>query len=87
MTNKVIIHPSDDGQCLLTWPSPNVGIPVEEIARKDVPAGKPYRIIETTMLPSEVVFYDALEADFSQPDGFGIGQEAWFAEQAAKAQQ
>jgi hypothetical protein len=32
-------------------------------------------------------FRGAWEADFTNPDGVGIGADAWFAEQAAKAQE
>lgn len=83
MTQPLIIHPDDAGQVILVWPVLNCGIPVYEIARKDVPAGKPFKIIDTGYLPPEDqhVFLDALDADFSNPDGYGIGQDAWIAEQ------
>ena len=53
----------------------------EEVARKDVPVGVPYKIINHTDLPEDQTFFNAWEADFSNPDGYGIGAEAWFAEQ------
>jgi len=83
MTYPVILYPNDEGLAIIVWPALDCGIPLYEIARKDVPAGKPFRIISSDMLPPEEqhVFIDALEADFSTPDGYGIGPEAWFAEQ------
>jgi hypothetical protein len=56
----------------------------KEVARKDVPAGVPYLFVEDADLPTEDEFFNAWTADFSNPDGYGIGQEAWFAEQEAK---
>lgn len=59
---------------------------IQEIARKDVPAGFPYRIIDTSTFPTDPTFRNAWEIDMSSPDGVGIGADAWFAEQAAKEQ-
>ena len=67
----------------------SVIIPVEGwdasvVARKDVPAGRPYKIVPSSSLPTLLdPLFDAWEADFSDPDGYGIGPEAWFAEQEA----
>jgi len=44
---------------------------IEQIAAKDVPTGRPYRIINETDLPADKYFRDAWEADFSEPDGRG----------------
>jgi hypothetical protein len=76
---KTIIYVDDNGAVVLCWPSTACGLSVEEIAKKDVPAGKPFKIIDSDLLPQEVLFYDALEADMSNPDGFGLGNDAWFA--------
>ena len=84
--SKLIIYPQDNGSVAVVIPVLECGIPLEEIARKDVQAGKPYLIINDTDLPSDDEFCNAWEADFSNPDGYGIGAEAWFAEQAAKEQ-
>lgn len=82
--SQVIIYPNDEGWLSVIIPAPECGIPIEEIARKDVHAGKPYHIIDSSLLPTENTFFSAWEADFSDPDGHGIGSEAWFAEQANK---
>lgn len=65
---------------------PTGELAIEEVARKDVPAGVPYKIVDADSIPSDRTFRDAWEMDFSNPDGHGIGHEAWFAEQAAKEQ-
>lgn len=83
---QVIICPNDDGWLSVISPAPECGLSIEEIARKDVPAGKPYHIINADQLPQEHMFFEAWEADFSNPDGHGIGHDAWFAEQNAKEQ-
>jgi hypothetical protein len=79
--SKLIIYQSETGNAILVIPAPNCGISIEEIARKDVPEGLPYHIVDAAQIPSDRTFYNAWEADFSNPDGHGIGAEAWFAEQ------
>jgi hypothetical protein len=80
-----IIYPRQDGLGIsLIMPAPSAGITIEEIARKDTPAGVPYLIVNDSDVPEEIDFFDAWEADFSNPHGYGIGAEAWFAEQASK---
>jgi hypothetical protein len=78
---KRIIYPNNVGGIALITPAPGCGIAVEEIARKDVPAGKPYLIVDTESVPGDFVFFEAWEADFSEPHGIGIGPRAWFIEQ------
>lgn len=79
-----IIYPRQGGTGIsLIMPAPSAGISIQEIARKDTPAGVPYLILNDSDVPNEIDFFDAWEADFSNPDGYGIGAEAWFAEQEA----
>ena len=80
-----IIYPNGSGGISLVIPT-NI-LAIEEVARKDVPAGVPYRFVNETDLPEDHTFFNAWEADFSNPDGYGIGAAAWFAEQAAKETQ
>ena len=75
---KRIIYPNDDGGVSVVIPSPNTKYTIEQIAMKDVPAGKPYRIIEDTDIPTDRTFRNAWEADFSNPDGLGLGHDEWF---------
>ena len=81
---QVIIFPNDEGGVVFCYPALNCGLTIEEIARKDVPSGKPFVITTVDQLPEDHTFFNAFEADFSNPDGYGIGAEAWFAEQEGK---
>jgi len=78
---KQIIYPNENGAISLITPVIDCGLTVEQIARKDVPANTPYLIVESSDLPDDYTFFNAWQADFSNPDGHGIGHEAWFAEQ------
>lgn len=82
--NKRIVYPNSDGLISVIIPAPDSALAIEQIASKDVPAGVPYLIVEDTEIPSDRTFRNAWEADFTNPHGFGIGAEAWFAEQAIK---
>jgi hypothetical protein len=85
MSDKTIVYQKEGLSVALLYPALGCGLSLNEIARKDVPAGKPYLLVDTSELP-DYTFFDAFEADFSSPDGYGIGADAWFAEQAAKEQ-
>jgi hypothetical protein len=78
-----IIYPNDDGGVSILIPAPEAleTMTIEEIAAKDVPAGKPFKIVDVSDIPSDRTFRNAWEADFSSPDGTGMGHEAWFAAQ------
>lgn len=78
--SQVILYETSEGFLAVVYPA-DCGLPINEIARKDVPAGKPFLIVDSEELPSGD-YRDAWTADFSQPDGVGIGADAWFAEQA-----
>lgn len=73
-----IIYPTDDGIAVIV---PTGLLPISELARKDVPVGVPYRIVDVSEIPTDRSQRDLWTADFSAPDGYGIGAEAWFAEQ------
>jgi len=66
-----IIYPQDNGVVAVIIPAPDCGLTIEQIAVKDVPAGKPYRIVNTAEIPTDRKYRDAWEADFSEPDGYG----------------
>ena len=57
------------------------GLTVAEIARKDVPFGVSYRIIDAALIPEYRTYRDAWTADFSNPDGTGLGPHRWWIEQ------
>ncbi len=81
---KSIIYPHPSGGVSLLTPILECGIPLEEIARKDVPAGVPYKIIDNSDVPPDLIYQSAWEFDFTESDGYGVGAEAWFAEQEGK---
>ena len=76
-----VIYPVGDGIAVI---HPTGEIPVAEVARKDVPAGSPYLIVEDSDIPTDRTYRSAwtLTADFSNPDGYVIGHDAWEQEQA-----
>jgi hypothetical protein len=80
MINLRIIYPQQNGIVTILTPALNSDLTIEELARKDVPAGIPYKIINVEDIPTDRTFRNAWEADFSSPDGYGIGHAAWFAE-------
>ena len=59
--NKRILYPLDGGGVAIIIPSSNCGLTIEEIAKKDVPAGKPYKIVNVSEIPSDRTFRDAWE--------------------------
>lgn len=81
MSSHIIYPNGSGGVCLVT---PTGEMPVGEVARKDVPAGVPYLILDGSQVPPDHTFFSAWEADFNSPHGIGIGANAWFAEQASK---
>lgn len=44
---------------------------IEDVARRDVPEGIPYKILEDSDLPTDRTFRNAWELDFTNPDGYG----------------
>jgi len=81
MSSHIIYPNGSGGICLVT---PTGKLPVGEVARKDVPAGVPYLILDGSQVPPDHTFFSAWEVDFNNPHGHGIGADAWFAEQASK---
>lgn len=76
---KQVIYPNEFGGVALMTPAE--GWTAEFVARKDVPIGVPYKIVDSENLPQDHTFFNAWQADFSNPDGHGIGPNQWFIEQ------
>jgi hypothetical protein len=78
-----IIYQNDDGGVSVIVPTASAleTMTIEDIALKDVPAGKPFKIVAIEDIPSDRTFRNAWEADMSSPDGTGMGHDAWFAAQ------
>ena len=51
--NQRIIFQTDDGGVAVIIPAPDCGLTVEQIAAKDVPTGKPYRIVDVSEIPAD----------------------------------
>lgn len=77
-----ILYPNPDGGICVIHPTGE--LPIEDVCQKDVPAGIPYLIVSEDDIPSDRTFRNAWEADFSNPDGYGIGADAYFAAKAAQ---
>jgi hypothetical protein len=78
--DKRIIYQNDEGGVSIIIPTGE--LPIEKVARKDVPAGVPYQIVDVSDIPTDREFRNAWEANIV-PDGYGIGADVWFAEQEA----
>jgi len=59
--DKRIIYPNDDGGISIIIPAESV-----EAAMKDIPASKPYKIIDAADVPSDRTFRNAWTADFTE---------------------
>jgi len=59
--NSRIIYPTDDGGVAVIIPAPECGLTIEQIAIKDVPAGKEYKIVDVEDIPSDRTFRNAWE--------------------------
>jgi hypothetical protein len=58
--NSRIIYPTDDGGVAIIIPA-DCGLSIEEIAAKDVPTGKPYKIVDVADIPADRTFRNAWE--------------------------
>jgi len=65
-----IIFPNREGGISVMTPNLACGLTLDQIAKKDIPTGVPYRIISTSDLPDRAT-RNAWTADFSEPDGYG----------------
>jgi hypothetical protein len=57
--NQRIIYPTDDGVAIIV--PANCGLTIEQIAAKDVPAGKPYKIVDVADISTDRTFRNAWE--------------------------
>jgi hypothetical protein len=60
MSEWRIIYPTDEGGVAVVIPA-DCGLTIDEIAVKDVPLGKPFKIIHMSDIPSDRTFRDAWE--------------------------
>jgi len=73
MTQKIIYKTDDGGVAVISLSSSILDkYSINDIAAKEVPSGKPYKIVDETDMPSDRTFRDAWEVDASiLTDGVG----------------
>ena len=59
--NSRIIYPTDDGGVAVIIPAADCGLSIEAIAAKDVPNGKPFKIVDVSDIPEDRTFRAAWE--------------------------
>jgi hypothetical protein len=59
--NERIIYQNDEGGISIIVPAPECGLTIEEIAAKDVPADKEYKIVDVSEIPEDRTFRNAWE--------------------------
>ena len=70
--NQRIIYKTDEGGVAVIIPAPECPLSIEEIAKKDVPTGKPYKIVDATDIPTDRTFRNAWTVDETTlTDGVG----------------
>ena len=48
-----IIYQTDDGGVDVIVPAHDCGLTIEQVAAKDVPTGKPYKIVDVSEIPTD----------------------------------
>jgi hypothetical protein len=75
---QVVIYKQDNGRVAIVRPTVQalMEFGIEAIASKDVPAGKPFKIIDAALVPAERAARDAWQVEDAElTDGVGTG--AW----------
>ena len=57
--NQRIIYPTDDGGVAIVIPTGELSI--EDVIAKDVPAGKPFKVVDVADIPTDRTFRNAWE--------------------------
>lgn len=79
MTQR-IIYQNDEGGIAVIIPTPEALLTytVEQIAQKDVPHGKPYKIVNASEIPADRTFREAWEIDADLlTDGVGAERSSF----------
>jgi len=75
-----IIYRTDEGGVAVIVPTDEAlrSHTIQEIAEKDVPAGKPFKIVDVSDIPSDRTFRNAWEADEADlTDGVGADRSTF----------
>jgi hypothetical protein len=67
--NQRIVYQNNEGGIVILTPAPEYlqSHTIEEIAAKDVPAGKPYKIVDVADIPTDRTFRNAWEFVADEP--------------------
>lgn len=57
--DKRIVYNNDEGGISIIIPAPECGLTIDQIAAKDVPAGKTFHIVDVSEIPSDRTFREA----------------------------
>jgi hypothetical protein len=77
--NQRILYPNNDGGVAIIIPAPECGLTIEQIASKDVPISKPYKIVSVSDIPSDREFRGAWTVDEEDlTDGVGAESNEFF---------
>jgi hypothetical protein len=69
---KRIIYTQENGTVAILIPSPNCELSIEELAKKDVPTGLPYKIVDVSEISTDRTFRGAWVIDDAElTDGVG----------------
>jgi len=69
---KTIIYINDEEGVSIVHPAPNCTLSIDEIANKDVPTGKKYKIVNLSDIPTDQSFRNAWTVDEADlTDGVG----------------
>ena len=60
MSNKRILYQTEEGGVAVIIPV-STELTLEEIAERDVPSGRPYKIVDASEVPSDRTFRNAWE--------------------------
>ena len=70
--DKRIIYQNDEGGVAILIPAPNSGMTLEDTAAKDVPTGKPYKIVDVADIPADRQWRNSWTVDAADlTDGVG----------------
>lgn len=70
--DKRIIYKTGNGELVVVIPAPDSGLTAEQVATKDVPTGRPYKIVDASEIPSDRHDRDLWEVDEADlTDGVG----------------
>ena len=70
--DKRIIYQTDEGGVAVVIPAAECGLSIEAIAAKDVPTGKPYKIVDVSEIPTDRSDRNAWTVDVDDlTDGVG----------------